>query len=50
MRTDGFGFLVDLTTHLNELNVGLQGKNQLINTIFQTINASITAFELKLKL
>ncbi|CAI6369553.1 unnamed protein product [Macrosiphum euphorbiae] len=39
-------FLVDITTHLNELNVRLQGKNQLISNMFQIINA----FELKLKL
>lgn len=39
-------FLVDITTHLNELNVRLQGKNQLISNMFQII----TAFELKLKL
>ena len=39
-------FLVDLTAHLNELNMRLQGENQLINTMFQTI----TAFEMKLKL
>ena len=39
-------FLVDLTAHLNELNMRLQGENQLINTMFQTI----TTFEMKLKL
>jgi hypothetical protein len=39
-------FLVDITTHLNELNVRLQGKNKLISNMFQII----TAFELKLKL
>jgi len=39
-------FLVDITTHLNELNVRFQGKNQLISNVFQII----TAFELKLKL
>ena len=32
-------FLVDLTTHLNELNMCLQGENQFINTIFQTMTA-----------
>ena len=36
-------FLVDLTTHLN---MHLQGENQLINTVFQTI----TALKMKLKL
>ena len=39
-------FLVDLTAHLNELKMHLQGENQLINTMFQTI----TAFQIKLKL
>ncbi|XP_041419118.1 general transcription factor II-I repeat domain-containing protein 2-like [Xenopus laevis] len=39
-------FLVDLTSHLNDLNMRLQGKNQLINTMFQ----GITAFQTKLKL
>lgn len=39
-------FLVDLTTHLNELNVLLQGKGQLINTMIQIIKA----FEMKLRL
>ena len=39
-------FLVDLTTHLNELNIHLQDENQLISTMFQTI----TAFKMKLKL
>ena len=38
-------FLVDLTAHLNEINMCLQGENQLINTMFQTI----TAFQVKLK-
>jgi len=39
-------FLVDITSHLNELNMRLQSENQLINGMFQTINA----FEMKLKL
>lgn len=39
-------FLVDVTEHLNDLNLRLQGRNQLINNMFQTI----TAFERKLKL
>lgn len=38
-------FLVDLTAHLNELNLRLQGENILIN-LHQTINA----FQIKLKL
>ncbi|KAG8239704.1 hypothetical protein J437_LFUL019045, partial [Ladona fulva] len=39
-------FLVDITAHLNELNMRLQGENQLINFMFQ----AVTAFEIKLKL
>ena len=39
-------FLVDLTAHLNELNMRLQGENQLICAMFQTI----LVLELKLKL
>ena len=39
-------FLVDLTAHLNELNMCLQGENQLIDSMFQTV----TAFQMKLKL
>ena len=39
-------FLVDLTTHLNQVNVHLQGENQLIRAMFQ----AITALEIKLKL
>ena len=38
-------FLVDLTAHLNELNMCLQGENQHTNTMFQTV----TAFQTKLK-
>ena len=38
-----FAFLVDLTAHLNELNMHLQGENQLISTLFQTI----TVFQMK---
>ena len=37
---------MDLTTHLNELHVCLQGETQLTNTTFQTI----TALQMKLKL
>ncbi|XP_043917683.1 general transcription factor II-I repeat domain-containing protein 2B-like isoform X2 [Protopterus annectens] len=39
-------FLVDITAHLNDLNLRLQGENLLINDMFQTV----TAFEVKLKL
>ena len=39
-------FLVDLSAHLNELNMHFQGENQLISTMFQTI----TLFQMKLKL
>ena len=39
-------FLVDLTTHLSELNMRLPGENQLINTMFETI----TALQMKRKL
>ena len=38
--------LVDLTTHLNELNMHLQSENKFINTMFQ----AITVFQMKLKL
>lgn len=39
-------FLVDLTSHLNHLNLQLQGKNQLIHDMWR----HITAFETKLRL
>ena len=39
-------FLVDLTSHLNELNLQLQGKNQLIHEMWK----HILAFETKLQL
>ena len=42
----GLACLVDLTAHLNELNMHPQGENQFINTMFQTI----TAYQTKLKL
>ena len=38
--------LVDLASHLNELDLCLQGENQLINVMFETINA----LEMKLKI
>ncbi|XP_043931708.1 general transcription factor II-I repeat domain-containing protein 2A-like isoform X1 [Protopterus annectens] len=39
-------FLVDITAHLNDLNLCLQGENLLITDMFQIV----TAFEVKLKL
>jgi hypothetical protein len=39
-------FLTDITSHLNELNLQLQGKSQLI---FQFI-AAVKAFKIKLRL
>ncbi|KAI6658709.1 General transcription factor II-I repeat domain-containing protein 2-like [Oopsacas minuta] len=39
-------FLVDISGHLNKLNTQLQGKNQLINVLFD----HICAFDLKLNL
>jgi hypothetical protein len=39
-------FLVDLTSHLNHLNLQLQGKDQLIHDMWR----HITAFEIKLRL
>ena len=38
-------FLVDLTAHLNQLNIHFQGDKQLMNTMFQTI----TLFQMELK-
>ena len=39
-------FLEDLTAHLNEVNMHLQGENLLISIMFQTISV----FQMKLKL
>jgi len=39
-----YHFLVDLATHLNQLNMSLQGENQLTCAMFQTI----TMFKMKL--
>ena len=39
-------FLVDLTTHLNELSMHCQGENQLICFMFQTITLFKMKFEL----
>ena len=39
-------FLVDITTHMNALNTRMQGKDQLINKLFE----QVCAFEVKLSL
>lgn len=39
-----FGLLVDITKHLNNLNLQLQGKNNFIHDLF----GKIRAFEMKL--
>jgi hypothetical protein len=39
-----FAFLVDMTQHLNDLNLQFQGIHQLVNDIF----AHVKAFEVKL--
>lgn len=41
-----FAFLVDITSHLNDLNTCLQGKDQLINNLYDLISA----FQMKLGL
>jgi hypothetical protein len=41
-----FAFLVDMTQHLNDMNLQLQGRNQLVNDIFPHLKA----FEVKLRL
>ncbi|XP_042913201.2 general transcription factor II-I repeat domain-containing protein 2A-like, partial [Parasteatoda tepidariorum] len=41
-----FGFLIDVTQHLNDLNVELQGKGQFIHNLYDKIQG----FERKLKL
>jgi hypothetical protein len=41
-----FAFLVDITQHLNDLNMELQGRDQFIHNMFDKINA----FESKLKI
>jgi hypothetical protein len=41
-----FAFIVDITTHMNELNTHLQGKSQLVNSMF----GHIKAVEIKLHL
>ncbi|XP_069767039.1 general transcription factor II-I repeat domain-containing protein 2-like isoform X2 [Narcine bancroftii] len=42
----GLAFLVDVTSHLNNLNLQLQGKNQLVHEMY----AHVVAFEAKLRL
>ena len=41
-----FAFLLDVTAHLNQLNVQRQGRKHLINEVFQFVSA----FEMKLRL
>ena len=41
-----FAFLIDITSHLNELNTRLQGKDQLISMMFDHIKC----FKIKLRL
>jgi hypothetical protein len=41
-----FAFLVDITQHLNDLNMELQGRDQFIHNMFDKINA----FESKIKI
>ena len=36
---EDFAFLVDISTHLNELNSRLQRKGQLIHSVFDHVNA-----------
>jgi hypothetical protein len=44
-RISDFAFLMDMKQHLNDLNLQLQGRNQLVNGIF----AHVKAFEVKLR-
>jgi hypothetical protein len=41
-----FAFLADMTQHLNDLSLQLQGRNRLVNDIF----AHVKAFQVKLRL
>jgi hypothetical protein len=41
-----FAFQVGMTQHLNDMNLQLQGRNQLVNDTF----AHVKAFEVKLRL
>jgi hypothetical protein len=45
-RISEFALLVDMTQHLNDLNLQLQGRNQLVSDIF----AHVKAFVVKLRL
>ena len=47
-----FAFLVDITTHVNELNSRLQRKGQLIHSMFDHVNAfamKLTLWEKQMK-
>ena len=43
---EGFAFLVDVTTHLNQLKSQLQEKRQLIHSLFDHDNAFVTKLAL----
>ena len=43
---EDFAFLMDITTHLNELNSRLQSKGQLIHSVFDHVNAFAVKFTL----
>lgn len=45
-RVSDFAFLVDIVSHLNVVNTRLQGKDQLINNMYDLISA----FQMKLGL
>ena len=49
---ENFAFLVDITTHVNELNSRLQRKRQLIHFMFDHVNAfamKLTLWEMQIK-
>jgi hypothetical protein len=43
-----FAFLVDKTQHLNDLNLQLQGRNQLVNDIFAHVEVKLRLWEIQL--